>query len=62
MMIAQNHDALPPQACPTCGRPYDDVPILTPFVLSTSGLLGLVLIAKEALSEVQEALEAEVLP
>ena len=47
--------------CPTCGYPYPDARIRAPFLPRTSGLLDLVLIAKDALSEVQAALEEEVL-
>ena len=45
------------QACPTCGKPFT-----TPFALRPSGLLDLVLLAREALAEVHEALEEAVLP
>jgi hypothetical protein len=62
-MVAQNdHPTPPPQTCPTCGRPYDDAPICAPFLPVPSGLLDLVLIAKDALNDVQAALEEEVLP
>jgi hypothetical protein len=46
----------PPQTCPTCGRAYDL------FHHDTSRLLDLILVAKEALTEAQAALEDEVLP
>jgi hypothetical protein len=46
----------PPQTCPTCGHAYDL------FHHDTSRLLDLILVAKEALTEAQAALEDEVLP
>jgi hypothetical protein len=50
----ESHEPLV-QRCPTCGQTSP------PFVPRTSGLLDLVLIAKDALTEVQAALEEEVL-
>jgi hypothetical protein len=47
-------DAAP--RCPTCGTPR------LPFDLRRSGLLDLALVAKEAISTLQRALEGEVLP
>lgn len=63
MSLAHNeYETLAPQTCPTCGKPYNDAPILTPFNPTGNGLLDLVLIAKDALTEVQAALEEEILP
>jgi len=50
---------LPP--CPTCGRPWPPLNVCAPFEPRISGLLDLVLIAKDALTEVQAALEEEAL-
>jgi hypothetical protein len=43
-----------PARCPTCGRLY--------FEARHSGKLDMVLLAKDVLSDLQAALEAEVLP
>jgi hypothetical protein len=56
-IIPHNDHDTPSSTCPTCGRPLPP-----PFDPTTSGLLDLVLIAKDALHEVQTALEQEVLP
>ena len=57
------HGGEPPrERCPTCGRPYDDAPIGAPFVERPSGLLDLVTVAKDALTEIQAALEEELVP
>jgi hypothetical protein len=56
-----NDHELPLDACPTCGRPYDDARIAAPFAPGTSALLDLVVIAKDALTDIQVALEQEVL-
>lgn len=50
------------ERCPCCGQTYPNSRICAPFVSSTSGLLDLVLIAKDALNDVQAALEQEGLP
>ena len=55
-MIADNDHEMPVQTYPTCGRPYDL------FTLPASQLLDLVLIAKDAITELQAAIEEEVLP
>jgi hypothetical protein len=58
---AHNDHERPLNACPTCGRRYDEARIEAPFDPGTSALLDLVVIAKDALTEVQVALEQEVL-
>jgi hypothetical protein len=51
-----------PERCPCCGQSYPDARIWAPFVPRASGLLDLVLIAKDALNDLQAALEEEVIP
>jgi hypothetical protein len=49
-------DGPAPERCAACGRPYEL------FDLPASRLLDLVCVAKDALTDLQAALEAEVLP
>ena len=49
-------DEAGPACCPTCGRLY------ALFSLRASGVLDLVLLAKEALSDIQRCVEEDVLP
>jgi hypothetical protein len=46
----------PAERCAACGRPY------APFSLQTSGVLDLVLLAKDVLSDIQRCVEEAVLP
>jgi hypothetical protein len=55
-MIADNDHEMPVQTCPTCGRALDG------FTLKGSQLLDMVLLAQDVLSDLQAAIEEEVLP
>jgi hypothetical protein len=48
------------ERCPCCGQTYPDARICAPFVPRTSGLLDMVLLAKDILTDLQAALEEEV--
>jgi hypothetical protein len=49
------------ERCPCCGQPYPDARICAPFVPRASGLIDLVVIIREAVTELQAALEEETL-
>jgi hypothetical protein len=49
------------ERCPCCGQTYPDGRICAPFVPRTSGLINLVVIIRDAVTELQAALEEEVL-
>lgn len=60
-MIADNgHVVQPPQTCPFCGRPYP--PYFDLRDLRLSGLLDMVVLAQDILTDLKTALEQEVLP
>ena len=58
VIIPDNDAETPsPQSCPACGRPYDDAPIDTPFVLRARGLLDLVAVVYQDLHTLPRARE-----
>src|SRR5262245_36061011 len=55
---SQNHPPRPQgtaERCPCCGQAYPDSRICAPFAVRDSGLLDMVLLAKDVLSDLQAA-------
>lgn len=55
--LPHNDHERPPDVCPTCGRAYEEAPILAPFDLTLSAALDSLTTAAAAISHAKAVLE-----